>query len=78
MFALIAASKVKPALPAAGKHFVLPSLDQIIIKLVILYLVLIVMAGLLTFVFKSDPPSRISTITFWAIAFGSAVFIFSR
>ena len=45
--ALIAATKVKPALPAAGKHFVLPSLDQVIIKLVILYVVLIVIAGLL-------------------------------
>ena len=78
MFALIAANKVKPALPQAGKHFVLPSLDQIIIKLVILYVFLIVIAGLLTFVFKSEPPSRISTVTFWAIALGSAVFIFSR
>jgi hypothetical protein len=80
LLGLIAASKVKvkPALPSAGKAFALPSLDRIVIDLLVLYLVLVVVAALLTFVFKSDPPSWISRITFWVIAFGSAVFIFSR
>ena len=64
--------------PGAGKAFVWPSLGEAIIKLMVLYVLLVVIAAVLSLVFKSSPASWPSTIVFWVIALASAVWIFSH
>ena len=62
--------------PGAGKALVLPSLGEAIVKLVVLYVSLVVIAAVLDLVFKSSPASWPSTIVFWIIALALAVGIF--
>jgi hypothetical protein len=64
--------------PGAGKAFVWPSLGEAIIKLMVLYVLLVVIAAVLSFVFKSSPASWPSTILFWVIALALAVWIFNH
>jgi hypothetical protein len=58
--------------------FVVPSLREAIIKLIVLYVLMVIFALVLTFVFKWDRPSVTSTVAFWIIALASALLIFSR
>jgi hypothetical protein len=58
--------------------FVMPTLREAIIKLILLYLLLVVFALVLTFVFKWDRPSATSTVAFWIMALASALLIFSH
>jgi hypothetical protein len=46
--------------------------------LMVLYVLLVVIAAVLSFVFKSSPASWPSTIVFWVIALALAVWIFTR
>jgi hypothetical protein len=78
MLGLIAASRIKLGHPVAGKPLILPSLGELLVKLILLYLSLVIIAAALTFVFKSDPPSWTSTIAFSIITLALAVLIFSR
>jgi hypothetical protein len=78
MLGLIAAPRIKLGHPVAGKPLILPSLGELLVKLILLYLSLVIIAAALTFVFKSDPPSWTSTIAFSIITLALAVLIFSR
>jgi hypothetical protein len=73
---IAAASKTKLPQPVAGKPFVLPTLDQLLIKLIVLYIGIVLIATALTFVFKRDPPSWVSSIAFWIITLAFAVLVF--
>ena len=60
-----------------GKALILPSVGEILIKLILLYVLLVMVAAAFTFLFKLDPPSRISTIAFWIALLALAAWVFS-
>jgi hypothetical protein len=58
--------------------FVMPTLSQAIIKLIVLYLFIVIIVMALTFVFKSDSPSATSTVAFWIMTLASVWLIFGH